>query len=95
MNCPNCGVYNPEDREVCWRCDKPLPKPTPQKRRNPQQAARTWLYVAVAVFMIITLLQMCGIKLPFGVQTTTPQPGSYLGPQGPAVVYQVESPWYF
>ncbi len=27
MDCPNCKTYNPEDRTVCWRCDKPLPRP--------------------------------------------------------------------
>jgi predicted nucleic acid-binding Zn ribbon protein len=73
MECPNCGTYNPPDREVCWRCDKPLPAPKPEKKRNPQQAARTWLYVAIAVFVIFTLLQMCGVQLPFGTQQPPPE----------------------
>ncbi|MBC7235414.1 MAG: hypothetical protein H5T69_06195 [Chloroflexi bacterium] len=99
MNCPNCGVYNPEDREVCWRCDKPLPKQTPRKKRNPQESARTWLYIAIAVFMLFTLLQMCGVRLPFGPQMPSPQPGGHLlpptsAPSGPALVYQVEAPWF-
>ena len=34
MDCPNCGVYNPEDRMVCWRCDRELPKPEKPKRKQ-------------------------------------------------------------
>lgn len=68
MDCPNCGTYNPEDRDTCWRCDKPLPKPRQEKRRNPQQSARRWLYVIVAIFLLYTLLQTCGVRLPFGPQ---------------------------
>jgi hypothetical protein len=40
MNCPNCGTYNPDEREVCWRCDKPLPKPATKKKRDPQKSAQ-------------------------------------------------------
>ena len=60
MNCPNCGVYNPEDRKVCWRCDKPLPRPKePKKARDPAQAMRRiWVIViiAVAVWILLTWL---------------------------------------
>ena len=84
MNCPNCGVYNPEDRTVCWRCYKELPKLQPKKTRNPQ-ATQTWLYVIVAVFAIVTILQSCGIvKLPFGPQPQ-PSPTGYLPSQLPIV----------
>jgi len=66
MDCPKCGTYNPEDRTTCWRCDAELPKPKPVKKKNPQKSAQMWLYVIVAVFVVITLLQTCGVKLPFG-----------------------------
>jgi predicted nucleic acid-binding Zn ribbon protein len=75
MNCPNCGTFNPEERTTCWRCDKELPKPKPQKKRTQQQTARTWFYVVIAIFVLITLLQMCGFRLPFG-------PASEPGPTG-------------
>jgi hypothetical protein len=52
MDCPNCGVYNPEGRQICWRCDRELPKPKEPKKRgtNPAQAMRrVWILVAVAL----------------------------------------------
>lgn len=58
MDCPNCGVYNPEDRQVCWRCDQPLPKPEePKKRRkDPAQAMRRmWIIVGIALILWILL----------------------------------------
>ena len=84
MNCPNCGTYNPEDRTVCWRCDKELPKPKPQKKRNPQKNAQVWLYIIVAIFLILTLAQTCGVRLPFGPQAPTQAPGGQSEPGSPA-----------
>ena len=93
MNCPNCGTYNPEDRDICWRCDKPLPKPTAQKKRDPQRTARTWLYIAIAAFVVITILQTCGFRLPFGTQPPQEQePSGYSGPRLP-IARLVEMPW--
>jgi len=78
MNCPNCGVYNPEDRETCWRCGEPLPQQEEsKKRRNPQARARSWLYIGIAVFIIFTLLQMCGFQLPWQ-QSIEQQPSGLL-----------------
>ncbi|MFN2290533.1 MAG: hypothetical protein ACK2UC_05000 [Anaerolineae bacterium] len=59
MDCPNCGVYNPEDRIVCWRCDQELPKPKESKKKStdPAQAQRRiWLIliVALVVWILIT-----------------------------------------
>lgn len=65
MDCPNCGVYNPQERETCWRCNTELPKKQPEKKRNPQQSARLWLYVAVAIFAAFTMLRMCGVGTPW------------------------------
>jgi hypothetical protein len=61
MNCPNCGVYNPEDRLVCWRCDQELPRPEePKKRKNdPALAARRiWILavIALAIWILATWL---------------------------------------
>ena len=95
MDCPNCGTYNPEDRTLCWRCNKELPKSTPKKKRNPQKTAQMWLNVANAVFIVITILQTGGVKLPFGPQAPQQGPDS-TSPDGPAVVYYVRSaelPW--
>ena len=61
MDCPNCGVYNPESRSVCWRCDQELPKPEEPKKskQDPAQAARrAWLLggLALMLWIIITWL---------------------------------------
>ena len=61
MDCPNCGTYNPEDRDTCWRCDKELPKPVEKNRRDSRKSAQTWLYIAIAAFVIFTLIQTCGV----------------------------------
>lgn len=57
MNCPNCGVYNPEERKVCWRCDMELPKPKePKKKRQGLTAGRLWLIlgIALAVWLLLS-----------------------------------------
>ncbi|NLV73857.1 MAG: hypothetical protein GXY52_04115 [Chloroflexi bacterium] len=60
MNCPQCGVYNPEDREICWRCNKELPKPVePPKKRDPRAKNQLLIWVAIAVFFVMMVLQMC------------------------------------
>lgn len=59
MDCPNCGVYNPEERTICWRCDKPLPKKVEQKKR--QLTSQHWLYIIIAVSAILMLANMCGL----------------------------------
>lgn len=61
MDCPNCGVYNPEDRTVCWRCDEELPKPksSKKKRRDPASAMRrmwVWIAIALALWILLTWL---------------------------------------
>ncbi len=60
MDCPNCGVYNPEARQVCWRCDQELPKPKEEKKRGDPAAfqRRMWLIVGVALlgWLLITWL---------------------------------------
>jgi predicted nucleic acid-binding Zn ribbon protein len=76
MDCPNCGTFNPEGRNTCWRCDKELPKQAPTRRRDPQKNARLWLYVAVVVLVVGTAARMCGSKLPWSTQTQ-PNPGGY------------------
>jgi predicted nucleic acid-binding Zn ribbon protein len=56
MDCPNCGVYNPEGRQVCWRCDQELPKPKePKKRSRGMTTGRVWLMVALGLLLWILL----------------------------------------
>jgi len=62
VDCPYCGVYNPAGRVVCWRCDRELPKPQEKKKRKSFWSGRSWLYVAMAVLLVLSLLQFC--RLP-------------------------------
>jgi hypothetical protein len=58
MDCPNCGVYNPEGRTICWRCDQELPKPVELKKSKldpAQTARRTWLVVGLALVLWIVI----------------------------------------
>jgi predicted nucleic acid-binding Zn ribbon protein len=58
MDCPNCGVYNPEDRLVCWRCDQELPKPEEPKRKRGQggmSQRRLWIIIGAALVIWILL----------------------------------------
>lgn len=64
MDCPKCGVYNPEDRENCWRCGAELPKQPARPKRDPQANSRRWLYFGVALFALATILRMCGVQVP-------------------------------
>jgi hypothetical protein len=57
MDCPNCGVYNPEERNICWRCDQELPKPTPgKKRKNDPALAQRRMWIIVGVVLVIWIL---------------------------------------
>ena len=68
MDCPNCGVYNPEDRTVCWRCDQELPKPKPPKKQKDPAALqrRMWLIFAVALALWILLTWLLPMLLGGG-----------------------------
>ena len=90
MECPSCGTYNPEGRETCWRCDKELPTPKPQKKKDPQKSAQMWLYVAIVVFFGFTILQTCGVFKPRSQQA--PEPTGHLL-ERPPIVRVVDWAW--
>lgn len=50
MDCPNCNTWNPEDKEVCWRCQTPLPKPKPPKKRSQFGGFSNWVWLLIVVF---------------------------------------------
>lgn len=63
MDCPNCGVYNPDERQVCWRCDQDLPKPEkPKKPVDPAKRMRqVWIIMAIVLvlwFLVTWLLPL-------------------------------------
>lgn len=73
MDCPNCGVYNPEERTVCWRCDRELPKPKEPKKKRDLAATqrRMWIIVGVALVLWILLTWLLPLFLGGG-GTPTP-----------------------
>lgn len=60
MNCPNCNTWNPEDKEVCWRCQQELPRPQPKKKPRQNFAGLPlWVWVAFIIFFAVTSLGQC------------------------------------
>jgi predicted amidophosphoribosyltransferase len=60
MNCPNCNTWNPDDKEVCWRCQHELPKVQPKKqRRQTFGGLPIWVWVAFLLFFVVTSLGQC------------------------------------
>ena len=56
--CPNCGTWNPEDKQVCWRCQTPLPKSEPKKKpqRKNILGLPLWLWVLFALLFLLNML---------------------------------------
>jgi predicted nucleic acid-binding Zn ribbon protein len=69
MDCPNCGVYNPEDRMVCWRCDQELPKPKKPKKRGTDPdmlRRRMWLIVGIVIVVWVVITWLLPVLLGGG-----------------------------
>jgi len=85
MDCPKCKTYNPEDRDTCWRCDAPLPKPVEKKNKDPRVKNQIMMYVLAAALLAFSLLQMCSNNQQSTTETT---PTGYMpqtAPENPAV----------
>lgn len=61
MDCPKCGTWNPEDKEVCWRCQEPLPKPVVKEKRKPMviMGLPVWAWVVVVLIFLAPLFGQC------------------------------------
>ncbi|MGD8819415.1 MAG: hypothetical protein PVF67_04850 [Anaerolineae bacterium] len=69
MDCPNCGVYNPEDRTVCWRCDQELPNPKKPKNRSTDPdmlRRRMWLIVGIVIIVWVVITWLLPVLLGGG-----------------------------
>jgi hypothetical protein len=64
MECEKCGTWNPDDKIRCWRCSADLPAP-PEPRKARKPSSQTWMWIIVALFIVITTLMRCGF-LDFG-----------------------------
>lgn len=65
MNCPNCNTWNPEDKDVCWRCQTPLPKPKPPKKKGVMGGFSGWMWILIIVLFAMTILAQC-FFMPMG-----------------------------
>jgi predicted nucleic acid-binding Zn ribbon protein len=62
MECPNCGTWNPDDKDVCWRCQAELPRPIPEKKKRKTSflGLPIWAWVAIILLLFIgPLLSQC------------------------------------
>jgi hypothetical protein len=68
MDCPNCGTWNPDDKDVCWRCQTELPKPVAKEKRKPLTlfGMPLWLWLTFALFLAMTFLGQCFFRPPVG-----------------------------
>ncbi len=58
-DCPQCGTWNPDDKQVCWRCQTPLPKPEPRRTRGPERrilGLPYWLWIVMAIILLVNLI---------------------------------------
>ena len=59
-NCPNCGTWNPDDKDVCWCCQTELPRPAPPKpKRQNFLGFPLWVWMALLLFFFATSLGQC------------------------------------
>ena len=58
MECKKCGTWNPDDKIRCWRCNAELPKP-PEPRKSKKINSQTWMWILVALFIVVTTLFRC------------------------------------
>ena len=60
-DCTNCGTWNPDDKDVCWRCQTVLPRPVEEKpkRRMMLLGMPVWVWVVVALIFVVPLFGQC------------------------------------
>ena len=65
MDCPNCGTWNPDDKNVCWRCQTPLPKPEAKKERKPFRlfGLPAWAIALIVLMLVMPWLWQCSMAM--------------------------------
>jgi hypothetical protein len=74
MNCPNCGRSNPDDRDLCYNCDQPLP----HKKETPKRGSQTgrmgmWTWIILLVLGALFFFRSC-------TQRTATPPATFVPP---------------
>ncbi len=64
-DCPNCGTWNPDDKQVCWRCQTPLPRPESGRKPRPQKVLGlpVWAWLVLALFFLINMFAPLVMRL--------------------------------
>ncbi len=64
-DCTNCGTWNPEDKDFCWRCSTRLPTPVePKPKRQTFAGLPIWVWVALAVLFVAMNFGSCMLINP-------------------------------
>ena len=58
MNCPNCNTWNPDDKDLCWRCQTPMPKPPPPKKKR-TAGFSAWAWVVISLLFALAMMAQC------------------------------------
>ncbi len=68
MNCPSCGTWNPDDKNICWRCQTELPKPVEKKKKTPRifLGLPAWTWVALGALVVFWVAAQCIAPLVVG-----------------------------
>ncbi len=61
MDCPKCGTWNPDDKQVCWRCQTVLPKPVEKPKRKPVifLGLPVWAWLMLVVMLVLWIAVTC------------------------------------
>ena len=67
-DCPNCKTWNPDDKDVCWRCQTKLP-PIVEKNLKGKPAVfsglPTGMWVIVVLLFLAPMFSQC-LSAPAG-----------------------------
>ena len=69
MDCQKCGTWNPDDKQVCWRCQAVLPMPVEKKKKQPVvfMGLPLWSWIVVILMLVSVLgVQCLGPRLTGG-----------------------------
>jgi predicted nucleic acid-binding Zn ribbon protein len=61
MDCPKCGTWNPDDKQVCWRCQTEMPKPVEKKKTGSRMilGLPVWTWVLLSLMMVSWVAAQC------------------------------------
>ena len=68
MDCPKCGTWNPDDKQVCWRCQAELPKPVEKKVRKPVMflGLPGWAWAVLSIMILFWIVMQCAAPAVVG-----------------------------